>query len=702
MLRKISFSLIISFLLIFSASAQISDTTIMLDEFEFIDIKGENVPYLITKLKKIEIEEMPARDVGDFLRSSPNVAGIRKGGIGIDPVVRGFKYSQLNVQLNSGQKIEGGCPNRMDPAATHIDIDDIRKIEILKGPYALRFGPNFGGIINMSTINTLRQQKLQIHIAALMGYESNWNGMKQGLAVNAGNKDFFVSLSGNYKNYGDYKDGNGNTVKSSFKKYNVSGTVGFTPGEHHQFIVSTDFSYGRDVMFPALPMDERSDDTRLLAFDYIGTNISRVINSIHVKLYNSDVKHVMDNKNRPFSDTVVAISEIHAINSGYRAEIELNLGSGILFAGTDFENINKDGERDKYFIKQPTMPLKKEMLWDNALIQNFGFFAEYQNQWNKFRMVAAVRLDLNSATSNNLERDGMQGQPVYFNDDVNSNHTNFSLSLGGTYELNDRFSINLALGRGTRSPDMTERFIILLPIGYDKYDYLGNPSLKPETNNEIDLTFNHDCKFSGITSLNFFYSYVQDFISGELVPESEVKPQTKGVLGVKQFQNIGNVWLWGFELAYSTPTRYKWGVDLIGALTRGINPSATRYIIEDGEVTGQETVENDPLPEIPPLEASLSVHYKFLKGKLVPRLTGRFVAMQKKTSASFYENETPGFILADFSFMWNFNKYFSLFGGVKNIMNQPYYEHLNRNIIGSTESLYEPGRSFYVSLRFKI
>ena len=36
------------------------------------------------------------------------------------------------------------------------------------------------------------------------------------------------------------------------------------------------------------------------------------------------------------------------------------------------------------------------------------------------------------------------------------------------------------------------------------------------------------------------------------------------------------------------------------------------------------------------------------------------------------------------------------------LFDQAYFEHLNRNIIGTKYSLYEPGRSFYVNLFFKI
>ena len=85
----------------------------------------------------------------------------------------------------------------------------------------------------------------------------------------------------------------------------------------------------------------------------------------------------MDNKNRPFSDTVVAVSTIEAKNQGARVETGLNTGNASLIVGADFENIHKDGERVKTMITQPGLPVKTERLWNNALINNFGLFAGF-------------------------------------------------------------------------------------------------------------------------------------------------------------------------------------------------------------------------------------------------------------------------------------------------------------------------------------
>jgi len=680
-------------------SQEDADTLISLPSVEIIDQQGRT--YSVHSLERVDLELLPASDIGGAMRSIPNVSGIRKGGAVSDPVVRGFKYSQLNVQLNNGQKIEGGCPNRMDPATAHIDLDDIRSLEVIKGPFALRYGPNFGGVINMKTIRPVPQKEFKLNVGAMMGYESNWNGFKNRLSLDGGNDKVFFSLSGNLKKYGNYQDGNDNEVKSGFQKYNYTAQLGFSPFQNNYLILSYDQSYGRNVLFPSLPMDEREDDTKLFSVDYKATKISDIFSAFNAKLYLSDVSHVMDNKNRSFSDTVVAVSDIQARNYGFRLDGEFDLGLNRLVFGTDYEHILKDGTRTKTKILEPSMPSISEKLWNDAEIQNNGLFVLYSRGFGNFLLDAAVRLDFNRANSGELKLEKM-GQEVYSNTDVKSSFTNFSASAGGKYRFSSKFSLSFSLGRGVRSPDMNERYIILLPIGYDNYDYLGNPKLEPEANNEADLKAILDFPEAGIIEGGIFFSYVTNFITGKLVPESVARPQTKGVYGVKQFYNEDYVFLKGFELIYESPMNKSWGARARAAYTRGVNPETTKYIIENGEVTGSEVVKNDPLPEIPPIEGTVEVFYRFSNGRFVPNLNLRMVAAQNNISESYMEDKTPGFVLLNFNLMYQFNSYLKLTAGVSNIFDKAYYEHLNRRIIGGKGNLYEPGRIFYLNLYFNI
>lgn len=663
------------------------------------------LPYIETKVVKKQVEETAAHDVGDFLRSSNNINGVRKGGTQLDPVVRGFKYSQLNVQVDNGLKIEGGCPNRMDPATGHLEIEELESIEIFKGPYALRFGPSFGGVINMKTISHNTADKGYIHIQAITGYESSWNGYKSQVAVNGGNKYVFFNLSGGRKDYGNYTDGNGNEVKSEFSKYNYRGKIGVRPAKNHLLVFNYEQSYGQDIRFPTLPMDERKDDTQLLSFDYAGTKLSKTVEAVKLKIYNSAVKHEMDNKYRPFSDTVVAVSNINAINQGGRVQVDLELGKGNLAGGVDYEQIKKDGDRVKNMIKQPGLPVKNEKLWNNALINNMGVFGEYIINLNSFEIIGAARVDFNNAKSDEiLIQHPMQGEIYnYGTDSIKSNYTNFSISLGLTKSFNKGFSLSVALGRGVRSPDMTERFIILLPIGYDKFDYLGNPQLKPEANNQLDITLKYLNDKAGMFQLNGFYSLLNNYIMGEILPPSVQQPLSKDVLGVKQFQNVGNAQVRGFEFSYATPTHLKFGAQVFASYTYATLNEAQQYVLNDqGDVVDEVYLKNDALTEIPPMESSVILYYKVSKGKFVPKIKVRMVAAQNHVSEASYEQTSPAFVVTSLVLNYTLNKYFKVSGGVNNLFDNAYFEHLNRNIIGSSTNLYEPGRVFYVNLMFNI
>jgi outer membrane receptor protein involved in Fe transport len=195
---------------------------------------------------------------------------------------------------------------------------------------------------------------------------------------------------------------------------------------------------------------------------------------------------------------------------------------------------------------------------------------------------------------------------------------------------------------------------------------------------------------------------ITDYIIGKVIPPSVITPSTQGAPGVKQFSNTDRVYLTGFEAAYQSPVEKKWGLLVNVAATYGTEPEAVKYIISDGQVVGEETVKNDPLPEIPPLEGSVQFSYKFFHNILIPRIKVRMVSDQNRVSQSYGEPATPGFITAAASVSYSSFKFASIAAGIDNIFDTPYYEHLNRRIVGSVERLYEPGRVFYFTIILKI
>jgi iron complex outermembrane receptor protein len=693
------------FLIFTSISLQVLsqeiEKTIMLDSVVIEDDVINQVNYVASNyISRSEFQNTQVRDAGEYLRSIPNVSGIRKGGANLDPVVRGYKFSQLNVLLNNGVKIENGCPNRMDPVSAHIETEDIGNIEVIKGPFLLKYGPSFGGVINLVPEIPRAYDQFEVHGHGQYGFESNWNGNKFHGSIYGGNKEWQFLVSGGYKNYGNYTSGGleeeERKVNSSFTKYNYLAKLGYYFKPNQNFLLSYDGVHGREVRYPSLPMDERSDDTHILSLDYTASDLSPVLKMLEAKVYHSRVHHIMDNSQRPSAATMLMVADVNASNTGARADATFLLSKHRIMVGVDYENIWKDGARTGTMEMMGTVSTKRSNLWLDAVIQNTGIFAEYHTFFSSYELYASIRGDYNKATSGDtlsIVHDGKE----YFGD-VNSQFFNSSLSVGITRKINRNMDISLAIGRGTRSPNMLERYIKLLPVGYDKYDYLGNPQLRPETNNEIDLTLQYNYEYFGKMYFNLFCSYVEDFITANLLPPAVIKPQSQGVLGVKQFDNAEHIISTGFEFGYNTPELYKLGASMVAAFTYALIPEVTKYIVADGEVIDAVEITNNALSEIPPLEATVSAYYKFFNGKLVPNLKLRLVAAQRHISQAFYEQDTPGFALLDFSVRWKITKFIELNTGISNIFDRSYYEHLNRRIIGSNENLYEPGRVFFASV----
>ncbi|MFA5974339.1 MAG: TonB-dependent receptor [Lentimicrobiaceae bacterium] len=704
-MKKEIYLIIISFLMVTSGlkSQDLADTI----NLEAIEITGQQIkrtPFISIQVSKEIMLSVSTRDVGDYLRSIPNVSGIRKGGGAIDPVIRGFKFSQLNIVLDGGMKIENGCPNRMDPVSSRVEIEELSKISVVKGPYLLNYGPALGGVINLQTEDPHPYPKFEIHGNAMFGYETNWDGAKEYFSLYGGNSKIYFRASGGYRKYGDYKsgesDGESTTYSTSFRKYNYGAKVGYAISQKQNILLSYNESHGRDVMFPALTMDEKSDDTRMMSMDYLAKNLSKSIRTLDVKVYRAIVHHVMDNSNRETWNTKQMVADVDAINTGGKAVMGMKIKDQNLLAGLDFENIYKDGVRTMTMEMMGGTSTKNFNLWNKAVIQNAGLFAGYNTTFSSFAVDAAIRMDMNKADSQDtlvLIKDGVE----YFNKTA-SQFVNLSANLGVTYYFDASFSVSLAVARGTRSPNMLERYIKLLAVGYDSYDYLGNPQLKPETNNEVDLTFKFSDQKLGSIYVNGFYSYVKDYISAKLLPSSVITPGTLGAPGVKQFVNVDNARFTGFEVGYTSPLAYKLGMSIVAALTYGRIPEVTKYIITAGQVTGDTLIKNDALPEIPPFETTISINYRLLKGKLIPKLSYRLVAAQQHVSQAFYEPETPGFSVLNFSFSYNVSKNININAGVNNIFDVSYYEHLNRRIVGSAEKLYEPGRVFFINLYLSI
>jgi len=284
--------------------------------FEEIVVSAEKETYHpYSTINARQIEENSPKDVGEFLRTIPGMSAIKKGGVCLDPVFRGFKGDQLNVQIDGGVHVCGGCPNRIESPTSYVQSEDLEKIEVVRGPSSVRYGASLGGLINLVMTKPVQSEKFEIHGKAQTGYESNSNGKRGRLFLLGSERRFDFFLSGGTKDYGNYKDGDSDEVLSSFRINDYSIKFGLKPTHNQRAQISIRQSFQRDALYPALPMDANEDNSSVYALDYTINLHKKLFHALTSKIYISTVEHIMSNKRKPNYSTVKAVtaSNTHTI-----------------------------------------------------------------------------------------------------------------------------------------------------------------------------------------------------------------------------------------------------------------------------------------------------------------------------------------------------------------------------------------------------
>ncbi|MDP2089885.1 MAG: TonB-dependent receptor [Flavobacteriaceae bacterium] len=627
------------------------------------------------------------RSVGNLFRDIKGFGIVKRGAYASEPVFRSFKYEQLNIQYDGGMKVLNACPNRMDPITTHVIPEEIEKIEIVKGPFTVRFGENFGGIINLVSRNPTKNQ-LGFHGSVEGGYETNGGNLVNGATLLYADKKFDVLLNGSYRDFGDYEDGNGTEVPSSFRTTDYSVKVGINPTEKQRLQLSWRQSFARDIDHAGLAMDSPYDDSFLAGVDYKLNDISEKINSFTVKAFYSYVDHLMTNENRPNFKITDSQSPVESWTYGGKAELVLTpLENLRIYTGFDANLIDRKGDRTRIVkmmngMMLPTPKIFIDKIWQDASLNDVGVFAEGKIKVNNYTTVTTgIRADFISASISDPEADFLV---LYGGNIKDGTETNVSANTSIKYQRNG-FQTQLAFGRGVRTASMIERYINHFNVGVDPYEYVGNPNLKPEINNQIEWSFMK--KFETIeVGVTVFYSFLIDYITAEVntsIPRKFMP--TAPPVYTKQFINI--------DEASQTGVEFTFNVKVSDKITFTSDVSYTHAKNKDF---------NEPLAQIPPFMANLGVKYE--ESKFWVALNSKLVGAQSRVSTSFIEQETPGFGTMDLRVGFEPYKGFSIGAAVLNIFDKVYYEHLNFSFNNSdtlSGKIYEPGRNFTTYVKYK-
>jgi iron complex outermembrane receptor protein len=689
-MRLTALSLAISSLL--SAQAVIAEEqTENLNEV-VVEGEGETAPAVTTAPMDGVSSGIPA-DAADFLRDINGVSGIRMGGHGIDPIIRGQSQTRLNI-LMDGAYIHGGCPNRMDPPTAYSAMESYDSVTVIKGSQTVVYGGGGSGGTVLFERNPPQfepDKPYQGRIDA--GYKSNSKTKEVSADAAAGAELGYIRGIVGYQDADNYEDGDGNEVRSAFTNQSGNLILGYTPTQDKRLELNLEATREDDVLYAGAGMDSPYSDADNIRLKYVQEDSLGPMSGIKAEIYSSEVDHLMDNYSlrelmAPMRMRVPTTSDTR----GGRVLGDLMLGETKLTMGFDYQNNERDADR---FAGMPNMEptTLQSIMWPGAELEQTGVFAEMSLPVSDQDLVkAGLRYDrVDASISRGDEKPAVGPSPTpndlyaaYYAETSDSKTEN---NVGGfvNYErsIGDG-TLYTGLSRSVRTADATERYLASfmrnMSTGMDK-SWVGNPELDPEQHHQIEA----GVRWSGAawnTDVSLFYNDVTDFI---------LRDKARGQDGVL----VSN----GTATIYRNVDAEFYGIEWQGGyrIIDGLNTTASLAYVR-----AENTTDERPIAQIAPLEATIGMEYRL--GALE---FGGDLRMNAKQSRADLESgsgqdaqETPGWGVIDLYGSYEIAEFAQVSFGIDNLLDKSYAYHVNRANADpfNPEAIQvnEPGREVWV------
>lgn len=464
---------------------------------------------------------------GDMFRSSstniidalgklvPGVAGLSTGPAISKPVIRGLGYNRV-VTVHDGIRQEG--QQWGDEHGIEIDEYSLQRAEVLKGPASLLYGSDaMAGVLHLITNVPVEQGTAKGNLMSAFNSNNGLRALNANLAAHD-QSGFNWNVYGTSKSAADYRNKyDGRVFNSRFKENNFGGYLGINKawGYSHLLISSfnqklgvvegaRDATTGAFLIFPESPSERiaTNDELNSRQFYTPGQNIN------HFKIA---------------SDNNIAVGSGRlALNLGFQRNQRKELGDpdapAVPELYFDLKTVNyniqyhaaeKNGWRTAYGVNgmfQQNKNLAEEVLIPEYNQFDAGAFIYTKKTFRQnLTLSGGIRGDYRRVTGKGF----MEGTEVKFTG-FSKNFSNFSGSVGLSYNINNDVTLKLNMARGYRAPTVSELASNGVHEGTDRYEF-GDTNLKTETSLQFDAGVEVNTEHVSI-SFNGFYNNIQHYI----------------------------------------------------------------------------------------------------------------------------------------------------------------------------------------------
>jgi len=496
---------------------------------------AERSPTPVSLVSHEALLQNTSTNVIDGIANVPGVNAITTGPGVSKPEVRGLGFNRVLTTFDGvrQQDFQWG-----DEHGIQIDPYAIYDAEIIRGPASLQYGSDaVGGVVSFKSAPFPENGTIQ---GSVLGeYQSN-NGLI-GNSVNVGgNQNGFVwdiRLSNEEAHcYQDPKDGY--VWGTGFHEDNARVSLG----------INRNWGYSR-LVFSALhrtieiPDGNRDSATGQFKFDY-PINGQAIPTTSNFLSYNPNyvgyqqIEHdviswqngINAGKGRILADFGYTQDHREEIDSGNVAALNMYMfdvpysvkyqitgdSSGLKFTG----GVNGMYEA-MHNASEAGWPYSSVFLVPSYNLFDFGAFALLQKDYKNLTLSGGLRYDTRHEVGQSLylSNPGTPNQQIvtqgtsdaYQNfPGFNVNYSGVSVSLGASYQLPGNNYVKANIAKSYRSPAITEIGENGVHPGTSNYE-IGDPSLKPESGYEADLSYGYNGKDVSF-EIDAFYNDITNFI----------------------------------------------------------------------------------------------------------------------------------------------------------------------------------------------
>jgi len=663
------------------------------------------------------VREIESDDTGGFLRSMPGVGAARRGPLGFDPNVRGLSETEVGVYVGGMRTFPAG-PLRMDSPLSHVDPSSVASIEVVKGPYALTWGPG-----NMSAIRAeprgSNPPNTPLTGSVEGGFDSNSESYEGSAFLMGRQGRVYYSAGAAYRTGGDYASGDGTTIQGDYTSGEARGHLGVQLTPSSTLDVRGSYQEQLDIDYPGRLLDANFFRTGMgaLEFEYApGRSDDRLaLTSLEVRAHAQQTLHEMDNENKPTFEAgtfpngnprpplrISVDAEIQ--NFGGRAAATFGAGSWTAQAGGDLLFTYREARRPFRAVRPDGTTFvppfyDSDRIWPGVTVAQQGVFLNLERPIGSLQVSATGRLDLAQTNADDptdtFLQNARRGAEPTTTADLERSYTMLGGALTASLPLSSAWSVSAGIGSVTRPPDALELYADRFPAtkAQTAAEFQGNPFLDPERSTQADLWVEGATQTWSM-QLSGFARRLDNYITLEptdipallpLSPPQTVEGEEAAVLG------------------YTNGEATFYGAEVQGSV---LAAEGLRVRAAGSYLWGRDETLDEPALGVSPPSASLGARWTLpIEASGISRwyLDGSvtLTAEQDRVAISRNEGLTEGYAVVDLQTGARLVQNVELQLSVENVFDVDYTNHLNaRNPFGGTP-VAEPGRVFSVTAAYQ-